>query len=213
MGVGMTRLVALAGAMGSGKSALLKRLAPWLPRGTAIADFDALRRKALWEGQGLALRGALAEAFGLDAGAGDFRSRLSASAFESAQALQKMNALLAPHLARMCMGLARESGAGLCVAETADPLGMEPHLVWDGIWVCVAQAGELARRAENSDLPAGQAQARIALTLDLAKAALAHPKAAGVEAPQLGSAEEESFLRGLAAEMAGLAGKVVGGRR
>ena len=202
----MTRMVALAGPMGSGKSTLLKRLGPWLPPGTAVADFDALRRKALWEEGGRDLRRALAEAFGLDAGTEDFRARLSASAFESVQALQKMNALLAPHLARMCMGQAREAGAGLCIAETADPLCFEPFLAWDRIWVCEAPADELARRAGNSDLPAGEAAARIALTLELAKAALAHPKAARAVAPAPGASDEELYLRRLASEMAGLPG-------
>jgi dephospho-CoA kinase len=154
--------VGLTGGIGSGKSEVARRLAAL---GAVVVDADALAREAVAPGtQGLAR---VVEEFGAGVLAADGsldRPALGRLAFADPQALERLEAIVHPYVARRSAELMAAAPADAVVVYDV-PLLVEKHLEAGYDVVVVVEAPEdvrLRRLAEHRGMAEADARARIA---------------------------------------------------
>jgi dephospho-CoA kinase len=154
--------VGLTGGIGSGKSEVARRLAAL---GAVVVDADALAREAVAPGTAGLAR--VVEEFGAGVIAADGsldRPALGRLVFTDAQALERLEAIVHPYVARRSAELMAAAPADAVVVYDV-PLLVEKHLESGYDVVVVVEAPEdvrLRRLAEHRGLAEADAQARIA---------------------------------------------------
>jgi len=154
--------VGLTGGIGSGKSEVARRLAAL---GAVVVDADALAREAVAPGTAGLAR--VVEEFGAGVLAADGsldRPALGRLAFADAQALERLEAIVHPYVARRSAELMAAAPADAVVVYDV-PLLVEKHLESGYDVVVVVEAPEdvrLRRLAEHRGLAEADARARIA---------------------------------------------------
>jgi dephospho-CoA kinase len=154
--------VGLTGGIGSGKSEVARRLAAL---GAVVVDADALAREAVAPGTAGLAR--VVEEFGAGVLAADGsldRPALGRLVFADAQALERLEAIVHPYVARRSAELMAAAPADAVVVYDV-PLLVEKHLESGYDVVVVVEAPEdvrLRRLAEHRGLAEADARARIA---------------------------------------------------
>ena len=157
------KVIGLTGGIGSGKSTVSQLL---LELGAVILDADKVGHEAYQPGTEVWRE--VVAAFGreiLTPGGDIDRKKLGGIVFSNPESLARLNQIMHPRMYEMIKARIeeyRQQGAKVVVLEAAVLLEAGWIPLVDGVWVTVASASEVVKRAkERTGLPEEQIRARI----------------------------------------------------